>query len=141
MLFYFHIQFRFMKYNGKKLVLLCGLIILFSFLISWDQPGKDDGRNLKVLPKNISSDSLERVMDGFVTALGVDCAFCHAQKDPLQPKKLDYASDSNHLKDVTRTMLRMTMEMNSKYMTTLPNQNVQFVTCNTCHRGEPMPGK
>jgi hypothetical protein len=130
-----------MKHNSKKLILLLGMIIFISVLVSWNAPGKDDERNLKVLPKDISSDSLERVMDGFITALGVDCAFCHAPKDPQQPKKLNYASDANHLKDVTRTMMRMTNEMNSKYMKTLPNQQVQFVSCNTCHRGEPIPVK
>ncbi len=130
-----------MKYNSKKLVLLCGLMVIISFSIAWNQPRNNDGRNLKVLPKNISSDSLERVMDGFVTALGVDCGFCHAPRDPQQPKKLDYASDANHVKDVTRTMLRMTMEMNDKYMTSLPNKNIQLVSCNTCHRGETMPGQ
>jgi len=131
-----------MKYNGKKLVLLSGIIIFVSILISWNKPAKyGDERNLKVLPQNISSDSLERVMDGFVTSLGVDCAFCHAPKDPKLPKKLDYASDANHLKNISRTMMRMTNEMNSKYMTTLSKDTIQLITCNTCHRGETLPVK
>lgn len=130
-----------MKYNGKKLVLVLAMVLFVSILVSWNKPGKDDDRNLKVLPKNISSDSLERVMDSFITALGVDCGFCHAPKDPQQPKKPDYSSDANQVKDITRTMMRMTDEMNHKYMKRLPNENVQFITCNTCHKGEPMPAK
>jgi hypothetical protein len=128
-----------MKYNYKKLLLLSGLIILSAVAISWNTAFEGDERNLKVLPKDISSDSLQQVMDNFVSALNVNCAFCHAPKDPAQPKKLSYASDANHLKEVTRTMMRMTDEMNTKYIRTLGNNNIQLVTCNTCHRGQPVP--
>jgi hypothetical protein len=116
-----------MRYNAKKILFLCGLTIMI--------------RNLKVLPKDISSDSLERVMDDFTVALNVDCRFCHASKDPTEPKKLNYASDANPLKEITRTMLRMTNEINGRYMKTLPGNEVQLVTCNTCHRGQPVPEK
>jgi hypothetical protein len=128
-----------MKHNRKKLCLLCSLIILSAGMISWYTPSPDDERNLKVLPKDISSDSLQVVMDNFVAALNVNCAFCHAPKDPQEPKKLNYASDANHLKEVTRTMLRMTNEMNAKYMRSIRENNVQLVTCNTCHRGQSSP--
>jgi hypothetical protein len=128
-----------MRYNAKKTFFLVALTMIIAALVSWHTPRKQDERNLKVLPKDISSDSLERIMDEFTVALNVDCKFCHAPKDPAEPKKLNYASDANHLKDITRTMLRMTNEMNSKYMKTLPGSQVQLVTCNTCHRGQPMP--
>jgi hypothetical protein len=134
----FPVKYLPVRYNTKKMILLGGLLVMIAILVSWNQPG-DDERNLKVLPKDISSDSLERVMDNFTTALNVDCRFCHAPKDPKEPKKLNYASDANHLKDITRTMLRMTNEMNAKYMKSLPGTEVQMVTCNTCHRGQPMP--
>jgi hypothetical protein len=130
-----------MRYNAKKILFLCGLTIMIAALASWNSPRNEDDRNLKVLPKDISSDSLERIMDGFTTALNVDCRFCHAPKDPKEPKKLNYASDANPLKEITRTMLRMTNEMNGKYMKALPGNEVQLVTCNTCHRGQPMPEK
>lgn len=128
-----------MRHNSKKMLLLFGLIAMIAVLASWQQANNDDGRNLKVLPKNISSDSLERIMDNFTTALMVDCKFCHAPKDPNEPKKLNYASDANHLKEITRTMMRMTDEMNVKYIKNLPGNEVQMVTCNTCHRGQPVP--
>jgi hypothetical protein len=115
------------------------MIILSAMAVSWFAPPRGDERNLKVLPANISSDSLQMVMDEFTTSLNVNCAFCHAPKDPQQPTKLNYASDSNHLKEVTRTMLRMTNEMNNKYLVSLRANNVQLVTCNTCHRGKPKP--
>jgi hypothetical protein len=126
-----------MKYNSKKVFLLFTMIFLSALAISWSSP--DDERNLKVLPKDISSDSLQMIMDEFTTALNVNCAFCHAPKDPQEPKKLNYASDANHLKEITRTMLRMTNEINSKYIVSLRDNNVQLATCNTCHRGQPIP--
>jgi hypothetical protein len=130
-----------MRYNAKKILFLCGLTIMIAALASWQSPRNEDDRNLKVLPKDISSDSLERVMDDFTVALNVDCRFCHAPKDPKEPKKLNYASDANPLKEITRTMLRMTNEINGRYMKTLPGNEVQLVTCNTCHRGQPVPEK
>jgi cytochrome c5 len=130
-----------MRYNAKKIIFLCGLTIMIAALASWQSPRNEDDRNLKVLPKDISSDSLERVMDDFTVALNVDCRFCHAPKDPKEPKKLNYASDANQLKEITRTMLRMTNEINGRYMKTLPGNEVQLVTCNTCHRGQPVPEK
>ncbi len=127
-----------MKFNLKKICVLSGLLLLISFAIAW-APGTKDDRNLKVLPKDISSDSLSTIMDEFTEALNVDCAFCHAPKDPQNPRKLNYASDANHLKDVTRTMMRMTYEMNDKYIKSVKQNNVQLVTCNTCHRGNSVP--
>jgi hypothetical protein len=128
-----------MKYNSKKFTLLFFLIISCTLVISWYSPNENDDRNLKVLPKDISSDSLQKVMDDFTVSLNVSCSFCHAPKDSTQPKKLSYASDANPIKDITRTMMRMTDEMNTKYLKHLNNTNVQLVSCNTCHRGQPVP--
>lgn len=52
------------------------------------------------------------------------------------------ASDENPLKEVSRQMMRMTEEMNKKYIATMPHSDtskVQLITCNTCHRGAPKP--
>lgn len=128
-----------MKQNSKKLIFLSCLILSAAVMISWYSPSGDDDRNLKVLPKDISSDSLQVIMDEFVTSLNVNCAFCHAPKDTSQPRKLNYASDANPMKETTRTMLRMTNEMNLKYIKPLKENAVQLVNCNTCHRRYPMP--
>ncbi|MGA9211254.1 c-type cytochrome [Kaistella sp.] len=101
-------------------------------------------KNLKVLPKNITKDSLHFVMKTFSSSLGVDCAFCHtAQKD--DPKKLDFASDTKLTKEIARGMLQMTNEINSKYF--LPHapdpkpKQITSVYCITCHRGNSNPEK
>lgn len=99
-------------------------------------------RNLKVLPKDIDSKDLSRIMiDDFEDGLGVSCTFCHAQrKDSLQ---LDYASDSKPEKQVARLMMKMTTGINSKFFKirhAAIGDSILVVTCVTCHNGQPHPG-
>jgi Photosynthetic reaction centre cytochrome C subunit len=102
----------------------------------------DRYKNLQVLPKNITPDSLDRLMDGYNEMLGVDCKFCH-----VRDKKADtlmFDKDDKSEKEITRNMMRMTMDINKKYFQFNENvnaQQVQAVTCYTCHKGEPMPEK
>lgn len=102
----------------------------------WPKP-----TNLHVLPKNISHDDLMKVMHGFTGALGVKCNYCHAPGS--QPRHLDFASDAKPEKRIARTMIRMTREINKKYLSQVnvadakPEQ--KNVTCGTCHRGHDIP--
>lgn len=121
-------------------------IVLFLFIIvgiaAMEQPQNDRFKNLQVLPKNITADSLDRIMDGFNKMLGVDCKYCH-----VRDKKADtlmFDKDDKAEKEITRNMMRMTMDINKKYFEfneTVKAEQVQAVTCYTCHRGEPMPEK
>ncbi|MEP6465586.1 MAG: c-type cytochrome [Parafilimonas sp.] len=96
-------------------------------------------KNLKVLPKDISKDSLDHVMHGFTAALGVKCNFCHAMGDN---GKLDFASDAKEEKDIARYMMHMTSDINTRYFnsenSTMPD-TIAVVKCFTCHRGSPHP--
>ena len=98
-------------------------------------------KNLKVLPKNIPSKDLSRIMvDEFQDDLGVSCNFCHAEnKDTHKP---DYASDEKPEKQIARVMMRMTMGLNKKYFKikhpVIGDQALE-VTCATCHHGKPHP--
>ena len=99
-------------------------------------------RNLKVLPKNISSKDLSRIMiDDFEDGLGVSCTFCHApEKDSLH---LDYASDAKPEKQIARRMMLMTMGINKKYFRLrhpLLGDSTLVISCITCHNGQPRPG-
>lgn len=98
-------------------------------------------KNLQVLPKDISGPQLIATMRGFTKALGVECSFCHAE-DP-QTHRLDFASDAKPDKTTARTMIRMTEEINAKYLSTVndpdASQEQKTVTCGTCHRGMSMP--
>jgi hypothetical protein len=129
--------------NKRKLIvsiLLTGCVAVASLAFTPKdvQPRK---RNLKVLPENISHDSLDHIMDGFKLSLGVKCNYCHApSKD--NPRKLDMASDDNPKKDIARDMMRMNYEINQKYVSLIPHPDTAtetMVTCNTCHRGESKP--
>lgn len=97
--------------------------------------------NLQVLPKDISDKQLMNIMHGFKGALGVECSFCHAGNPATH--HLDFASDAKPQKNIARTMLRMTHEINAKYLSTVsvPDAaaNQKMVTCGTCHRGHAIP--
>lgn len=101
-------------------------------------------KNLKVLPQNISKDSLTHLMEGYSNALSVDCNYCHAaQKD--NAKKLDFASDEKIEKEIARGMIKMTNDLNKNYF--LPHfpdpkpTQVYVVNCVMCHRGASNPEK
>jgi len=99
-------------------------------------------KNLKVLPKDISTKDLSRIMiDDFEDGLGVSCGFCHAEEKDSH--KLDYASDEKPEKEIARLMMKMTLDVNEKYFqTTHPmiGDSTLSITCITCHRGQPRPG-
>lgn len=127
----------------KKLQVLAVLIVfVFIGVAAVKQPVNEDFKNLQVLPKNITADSLDKIMDGFNVMLGVDCKYCH-----LRDKKADtlmFDKDDKPEKEIARNMLRMTADINKNYFQfneTVTADQVQAVTCFTCHRGEPMPDK
>ena len=71
--------------------------------------------NLKVLPKDISSKDLQGIMaDDFEDGLGVSCGFCHASASGGHG--LDFASDAKPEKEIARRMMRMTLDLNKKYL-------------------------
>ena len=105
------------------------------------QPG-DDFKNLKVLPKDISKDSLDAIMDGFKHALGVRCTFCHAANKDNPSGWPDFASDEKPEKDIARKMMLMTMDINKNYFNfnnSSSPDTISVVRCATCHRGSPHP--
>ena len=97
--------------------------------------------NLQVLSKDISGPDLIATMRGYAKALGVQCEFCHAE-DP-KTGRLNFASDAKPDKTIARTMMRMTTEINTEYLSTVHDPDAseaqKTVTCGTCHRGETMP--
>lgn len=93
-------------------------------------------KNLKVLPDDVD---LRKVMRAYSGALGVECGFCHAAPDPVTHRP-DRASDANPVKDNARVMIKMTDDLNAKYLTLLTaRKDTDTITCGTCHRGEKHP--
>lgn len=94
--------------------------------------------NLQVLPKDISTQDLMATMHAFEGALGVHCSFCHEQDAATH--RMDFASDAKPEKTAARVMMRMTHDLNTKYLTQLPGPSDNMkVGCGTCHRGNQMP--
>ena len=124
----------------KKTLVLFTIVSLVVLGIAASRPPAGEHKNLKVLPKNISHDDLDKIMDEWKEALGVKCNFCHApMKD--NPRKIDYASDEKSEKNITREMFRMTGRINKKffdYKKTAENP-VPPVGCVTCHNGKAHP--
>lgn len=99
--------------------------------------------NLKVLPKNISEEALDSVMDHFKASLGVKCSFCHADGPVIDGKQhLDLASDAKPEKLRAREMIQMTNYLNATFFnpeySTRPD-TIHEVICYTCHRGTKEP--
>ena len=126
----------------KKITVVLFLTVAVVLGIAGSKPPQEQPkRNLKVLPKNISHDDLDAIMDGFKAALNVKCDYCHAPRKD-DPKKLDFASDEKPEKDIARGMLRMTSKINKKFFKDNKNeagQAVPAITCMTCHRGKEHP--
>ena len=136
--------FKSMKINRKYMV-TGSLIVAVIVCVASIEPAqtKSEFKNLKVLPKDISSTSLQKIMvDEFQDGLGVGCNYCHAQeKGSLH---LDYASDEKPEKEIARAMMRMTMDINKKYFEVehpLIGDSLMTISCANCHRGEPHPEK
>jgi hypothetical protein len=126
----------------KKLCVIV-IVILTTILIcsAAIDPPKKEYKNLKVLPQNISSKALSKLMvDDFSDALGVGCGFCHAQgKDSVS---IDYASDAKPEKEMARMMMRMDLRINKQFFKLKHpsfTDGPLVVTCNTCHNGKPHP--
>jgi hypothetical protein len=94
--------------------------------------------NLKVLPKDISGDDIDKLMHRFEQDLGVPCGYCHEQN--VQTKAIDYASDENPVKETARFMIKMNGDINTKYLAQLGDRRyAEPFTCGNCHQGQIDP--
>lgn len=124
--------------KNKWIVFLCFLAFVSLGVAAVKAPQE---RNLKVLPKDISDQKLDSIMESYNKALGVKCEFCHV-KQKVYPGNFDYRSDAEPMKENAREMMRMTIEINKNHF--YFNKDIQpeylnTITCKTCHRGEPFP--
>jgi Photosynthetic reaction centre cytochrome C subunit len=94
--------------------------------------------HLKVLPKDTPVQDIYKIMAGMQRDLGVQCGFCH-EEDP-DTKQINYASDENPRKETARSMMRMTNDINTKYLGQLGDrQYAPPITCGNCHLGQVHP--
>ena len=119
---------------------LIGLTMLVASTARAQFPPKA-ATNLKVLPAEISVDSLLETMAGFTRALGVRCTYCHAGRDGQPLDSIDFASDARPAKEKARVMLRMVAAINGEHLARLSARRTPTasVGCFTCHHGIAVP--
>ena len=121
----------------RSILLLAGLAVT--------QPARSQSaekpRNLKVLPADLSRDSVVKIMRVVVASgLGVTCSYCHGA--PGVPfDSIDFASDERPTKRTAREMLRMMSRINTELLPAIPDRGSPplEVQCITCHRGASRP--
>jgi hypothetical protein len=130
-----------MKMHKPTLITALAATIFIAVAATIKTPDPIKYTNLKVLPKNISSRELQSIMaDDFEDGLGVSCGFCHT--NAKDGHGLDFASDTKPEKEISRTMMRMTLDLNKRW---LQNKHPKIgdaalvVQCNTCHKGQTFP--
>lgn len=96
--------------------------------------------NLRVLPKDISRDSLLAVMNGFANGLGVQCGYCHSGGDPRTLIGVEFKADDKPTKVRARAMYTITSQVNDALRTNGAGRQLDVaVNCYTCHRGMTNP--
>ena len=127
----------------SKFFIATGLSCLVSIvaLTSMTSQRDETFKNLKVLPKDISHDLLEKVMHDWSGSLGVHCDFCHVKN--ADGKGLNFESDAKPEKHAAREMYEMMNGINKKYFEAKKDSSGMIMTtgvnCYTCHRGVPHP--
>jgi hypothetical protein len=140
-----------MNVRFAAVALLCGLVFAVIGAPSQTSSEKAKGTpaaaqsvvhpkpgNLKVLPKDMSGDDVDKLMHQYQQYLGVPCGYCHEQNP--ETKQTDYASDENPIKETARFMISMTSDINNKYLSQLGDRRyADPITCGNCHRGQVQP--
>jgi hypothetical protein len=132
------------KYISRKTTVAAGLIGMMTICIAGvNHPAINSPfSNLKVLPKNISSKDLQKIMvDEFQDGLGVGCGYCHVPQSEGSTH-FNFASDEKPEKLIARKMMSMTLTINKKHFNVkrpLIGEKNMVVTCITCHQGTPRP--
>ena len=93
-------------------------------------PAEEVFKNIQTF-KGRPAISILRVMEqAFVPNLGVECLYCHVEKQ--------YDSDEKSAKKVARQMWVMRAEWQEEARKASGNPQA-IVTCYTCHKGKPKP--
>ena len=122
--------------NQQILIPLC--LLAFPLLAASQVNIYDNPANLKVLPKDTTSDVLRETMKNFALGTGFRCSSCHVGEEGLPLTDYDFASDEKELKGKARLMLKMLNTINGTHLADLGDERMQ-VECVTCHRGVHKP--
>lgn len=128
---------------NRKLMVIAVLFIVVLIGVAGTTPPLHQGyyKNLKVLPQDISKEAMHKIMsEQLGDALGVKCDYCHVKEQGS--RHLDFASDANMKKEIARSMMSMTLQLNKenfKVQQPLIGDSLMVITCYTCHRGNTNP--
>jgi hypothetical protein len=119
----------------------CGAISLAAAASMASAQLPDRPRNLQVLPKDLSTDSVFTLMLGVADALGVTCGACHPGGDNPTWATTNFTGDVTPMKATAREMFRLTDRLNVELLPPIVNRGAFAVpvTCATCHRGARRP--
>lgn len=126
---------------SKKLITILVLTAFVVLGIAAAKPPKGTHKNLQILPKDISDQKLDSIMESYNKALGIGCGFCHSPAKN-NADSLDFAIDENPMKENARKMMRMTIDINKNnfyFDKSIRPEYLNVVNCKTCHRGEAYP--
>ncbi|HEY5325973.1 MAG TPA: c-type cytochrome [Mucilaginibacter sp.] len=123
---------------NRKILATLGLSAIVTLVaLTSMAPDKPGFKNLKVLPKNITKEQLDKVMGEWSHSLGVRCNFCHAWNDSA--KRMDFPSDAKPEKKMARHMFKMMNKINQKYFEAEKDSSGMMaktgINCYSCHRG------
>ena len=136
-----------------NVAMVIGAVVLCTALVSAQAPaGQGRGRgpavppphNLQVFPKDTTLQQILPTMRAFEGALQVNCGHCHVWYGNGNPMN-DFASDAKPQKNIARAMIRLVNTANEAIPMAVTAsglrtaEQVQKVTCATCHRGSAIP--
>jgi hypothetical protein len=144
-----------MKRVMKVAIAIGALMISTTIVSAQGAPAAGQGRrgggapaaplkNLQVFPKETTQAEILPVMRQFEAALQVECGHCHQWTGPGVPTN-DFSVDVKPQKDIARAMIRMVNEANMAIAPAVAKgdnkaaDQVQKITCATCHRGSAVP--
>lgn len=146
---------------SKSIFIIIGCVLSVLIFQAFTTTPQPRFKNLQILPKDISEDDLDSVMHHFTASLNVKCNFCHVRNN--ETKKMDFAKDDKPEKLIARKMMLMSIGINTQYFKDIEEEMskekdhdmadsnplkidddsvknmLSYVTCYTCHRGDPHP--
>lgn len=127
--------------SGHRLIPVSYLVVLCAAAPAVAAQIPTEFRNLRVVPKDISRDSLLLLMRSFSFATGLRCEGCHVlgPNDSFEGARFDLDDRQNKRK--ARVMLEMVNTINEELLARLPERDSPplAVECKTCHRGAARP--
>ncbi|MEO5594314.1 MAG: c-type cytochrome [Chitinophagaceae bacterium] len=129
---------------NRKFIVMATMAAIVTIAVAFTTPPPPESiyKNLKILPKDISKEKLDKIMSEFKNALGVKCSYCHAKSQDTTVHHPDFASDEKPEKEIARSMMKMTLKINKKFFEVKHpafGETGLQISCVTCHHGEPHP--